>query len=262
MTARIIDGKALADEWLADIAEEVRALGASLGLAALCPEGDAALASFVRLKQRAAQSVGVQFSSYFVADEAQARQTLGYLAADDTIHGIFVELPLPAAWDAEALLHLIPAGKDVDALRPAGDAPVAPPAVTALRRLLDAEGIAVPGLRVAVIGQGKLVGEPIAKWLREHGAETDVIDVDTPSPAAVAAHADVLVCGAGKAGLVTGDWVNEGATVVDFGWQDGKGDADAASVAKKAGAFTPVPGGMGPLVVAAVLENLVELATH
>ena len=261
MTATIVDGKALARAWLDDIAAQVRVLSAPLHLAAVCAGGDEGLKKFVALKQKAAQSMGITFSSYFfdANDEVGARATLQYLAADDDVHGIFVELPLPNAWDTDALLAFIPSGKDVDALT--RDARVPAPAVRALEYLLDEYGIDTHGLDAAVVGSGKLVGAPIAAWLTSHGAAVDVVDVDTGNPSSVTSRVDLVVCGAGVPKLVDGRWIKEGTTVIDFGYSDGVGDVDGASVIKKAGLLTPVPGGMGPLVIVAVLENLLMLST-
>jgi methylenetetrahydrofolate dehydrogenase (NADP+)/methenyltetrahydrofolate cyclohydrolase len=262
--AVLIDGKALASEWLDGLAEQVRALNAPVGLAAVCVGDDPGLKAFVKLKQKAAESIGVTFSSYFLESQEEVREALGYAAADESIHGVFVELPLPGGWDRTSILSLIPPEKDVDALTPGALVP--PPAVRALERLLQAQGTEVRGMRVAVVGHGFLVGGPIARWLGEQGAMVSVIDIDTPEPERIAAQADLLIAGAGRPGLVTGAWVKEGAFVVDFGY--GKhgdrfvGDVAAESVQKKAGVLTPVPGGMGPLLIAAVLENLLELATR
>lgn len=257
----IIDGKKMADAWLNDIAVQVRALGEPLHLAAVCVGDDAGLKTFVALKQKAAQSVGIQFSSYFFEsnDEAGMRQTLQYLASDETVDGIFIELPLPPKWNTDSVLALIPPEKDADALTPHARVPA--PAVRALQYVLQAHGIRVPGTHAAVVGNGRLVGQPVAQWLREQGAEVSVVDIDTPQPATITASANLVVSGVGKSGLIRGDWIQEGATVIDFGYEHGKGDVDTDSVQKKVGLLTPVPGGMGPVVVAAVLENLVTLST-
>jgi methylenetetrahydrofolate dehydrogenase (NADP+) / methenyltetrahydrofolate cyclohydrolase len=261
MTATIIDGRALADAWLADISVQVKALGVPLHLAALCVGEDHGLRRFVKLKQKAAQSAGIELSSYFfnADDRAGVEQTIRFLSADESVQGIFAELPLPRGWDTDALVALIPPEKDVDALT--GKSSVLEPSVLALRRMLDACGIAVADRRVAVVGQGRLIGGPITLLLREQGATVDTIDIGTTEPASISSQADIVVSGVGKPGLVTADWIKEGALVVDFGFKDGKGDVDLESVKQKAGLLTPVPGGMGPLVIAAVLENLVTLAT-
>ncbi len=257
--ARIIDGRALASRWLADVAVQVAALNAPLTLAAVCVEDDAAARSFVRLKEKAAQKAGIQFSSYLfdARDRAGAGDVMKFLAADESVDGIFVELPLPADWDTDSFLAGIPAEKDVDALTEHARVPA--PAVRALQYVLEDERLDVRGLRVAVVGHGRLIGRPVAAWLRQQGADVDVIDIDTRQQAERCARADIIVSGVGKPGLVTQDWVKDDATVIDFGYADGKGDV-AIDVQEKAGALTPVPGGMGPLVIAAVMENLLTLA--
>lgn len=266
---KLVNGKELAEAWLNDIAVQVAALGVPLHLAAVCAcptngrvGDDAGLRKFVALKQKAAQSVGVQFSSYFfdVTDETGARQTLQYLAVDETVQGIFIELPLPKTWNTNELLALIPAEKDVDALTERSNVPE--PAVRALEQVLEEYGITTSGLSATVVGNGRLVGKPIATWLRSRGANVSFVDIDTPHPEAIASKTGLVATGVGKPGLVIEEWIQAGATVIDFGYAQGKGDVDIESVQKKAGLLTPVPGGMGPLVIAAVLENLVDLATR
>jgi methylenetetrahydrofolate dehydrogenase (NADP+)/methenyltetrahydrofolate cyclohydrolase len=262
MPATLIDGKGLADTILNNLKVQIDALGVPLHLAAVCVGGDAGLRSFVKLKQKAAQSVGIEFSSYFFdgLNSEEVRQTVQYLAADDGVHGIFIELPLPPGWDADALLALIPSEKDVDALT---KKPLVPePSVRALQYVFQEYGIEPKGMTVVVVGHGRLVGQPIAKWLLARGAIVNVVDEHTVDPDCYAHNASLVITGVGKPGLVTKDWVQEGATVIDFGYHDGKGDVDLESVQKKAGLLAPVPGGMGPLLIAAVLENLVTLATH
>jgi methylenetetrahydrofolate dehydrogenase (NADP+)/methenyltetrahydrofolate cyclohydrolase len=274
MTATILDGKAIADVVMTGLAEQIHALGEPLHLAAVCIGDDAGLRQFVKLKQKAAVSIGAEFSSYFfdANDQDGAIQTLRFLAGDDSVHGIFTELPLPTSWDADALLSLIPERKDVDVLSPhartkyyAGEGGIIPPSVLALQYVLRAHEISVRGTRVAVIGAGELVGKPIAHWLRSQGAMTDIVDIDTKHPEEITRTADIVIAAAGAPGLVTEEWIRDGAIVIDYGF--GKrgdayvGDVHYNSVHKKAGLLTPVPGGMGPLVVAAVLENLVTLST-
>lgn len=264
MTATLINGRAIADEVLAGLAIQVAALEEKIQLAAVCVGDDPGLRAFVRLKQKAAESIGVQFSTYFFdADqEDAAREALTYLATDDAVQGIFIELPLPPVCDTASLLALIPAEKDVDVL---ARGTLIPPAVGALRYLIDAQSIGIAGARVAMVGAGALVGGPVARWLQQQGALVDVIDVDTPEPSLLSRAAEIVIAATGVPGLVTGEWIKEGATVIDYGY--GKkggayvGDVDLVSVQKKAGLLTPVPGGMGPLVIAAVLENLLTLAS-
>lgn len=275
MTARLIDGKMVAGRVLDDVGQQVVALGAPVHLAAVCVGDDPSLRAFVKIKQKAAQSVGITFSSYLFTDAelADAHETLRFLARDESVHGIMVELPLPKNADRAAVLSLIPTGKDVDVISPDGErayyadaSPVLPPAVRALELVLSQYEVPVRHVRVGVIGQGMLVGKPITHWLERQGADVMAIDVTTEDPRSYIRDADVVVVGTGVPGLVTGGWIKEGATVIDYGYgtRDGLtvGDVDAASVLHTAGLLTPVPGGMGPIVVAAMLENLVTLATR
>lgn len=275
MKAEIIDGRAIADAVMTDLSAKFRVRAVPLHLAALCAGDDPGLRSFVRLKQKAAVSVGVEFSSYFfdAHDEDGAQQTLKYLADDEGVQGIFVELPLPTSWDSAALLSLLPTQKDVDVLSPTtqrmyyeNHSDILPPSVVALQYVFREHTISVRGTSVAVVGAGELVGKPIAHWLKQQGARVDIIDITTSNPSAATREADIVITGTGTPGLVTADWVREGATVIDYGF--GKvgdvyrGDVDFESVHKKAGLLTPVPGGMGPLVVVAVLENLISLTSR
>jgi methylenetetrahydrofolate dehydrogenase (NADP+)/methenyltetrahydrofolate cyclohydrolase len=274
MNATLIDGRAIADAVMAGLAEQLRALSVPLHCAAVCTGDNPGLRAFIKLKQKAAVSIGAQFSSYFfdTTDQQGALKTMQYLAGDETVDGIFVELPLPPSWDSASLLALIPAQKDVDVLSPKSvqafyenHSAVVPPSVLALQYVLNAHMLAVRSLRIAVVGAGELVGRPVAHWLRSQGAHVDVIDIDTVHPQEISRQAGMVITATGTPGLVTEDWIQEGATVIDYGF--GKkgaayfGDVDFETVHKKAGLLTPVPGGMGPLVVAAVLENLITLAT-
>lgn len=266
MTAVIVDGRGIADAILINLKAQLDALSEPLHAAAICIGDDAGIRGFVKVKQKAAQSVGVMFSTYFFDDpnKEEVADTMRYLAADDSVHGVFVELPLPQDWNRDEVLAQIPPEKDIDALT--SKAVVPAPAVRALQYLCTEHAIEVRGMRVAVVGHGFLVGAPITRWLREQGARVDVIDINTPEPERIAREGDLVITGVGKPGLVTADWIKEGAIVVDFGYakqgDNFVGDIDFESVKKKASLLTPVPGGMGPLVVAAVLENLLTLATR
>jgi methylenetetrahydrofolate dehydrogenase (NADP+)/methenyltetrahydrofolate cyclohydrolase len=275
MTARILNGRELADHVLADITQQVIALGAPVHCAAVCVGDDSGLRSFVKLKQKAAQSVGMTFSSYlFDATQArEARETLQFLADDESVHGIVVELPLPEGVHRDELLALIPVTKDADVISPDGEhayytdaSPILPPAVRALELVIGEYDIPIRNASAVVVGQGQLVGKPITHWLERQGADVMAIDVATENPTQYSRDADVVVVGTGVPGLITGDWIKDGAAVIDFGFSKREGayvgDVDAASVTPKAGLLTPVPGGVGPLVVAAMLENVLALATR
>jgi len=278
MSATLIDGRGISNAILKNLSEQITALGEPIHLAAVCIGSDPGLRSFIRLKQKAAQMVGMTFSSYFFdgENENEVRQTLAYLAADEHVHGIFVELPLPQSWETSTILSLIPLVKDVDVISPEGELAfydndaaliVMPPAVKALEYIVSEYGIDILRSRVAVVGQGKLVGLPVTHWLRKQGVAVTTVDINTQEPARVTAAADIIIAATGVPGLIADQWVREDAIVIDYGFgqnQNGAyvGDVDFDSVAQKAKLVTPVPGGMGPLVIAATLENTLALASH
>jgi methylenetetrahydrofolate dehydrogenase (NADP+)/methenyltetrahydrofolate cyclohydrolase len=187
------------------------------------------------------------------------------------VHGILVELPLPEGFDTQKILDAVAPAKDVDVLSTSmsdifykGAPVVLPPAVAALEMVLKYHNISVHDKKVAVFGYGTLIGKPVAHWLGRQKAQVSVIDSRTKNAAEISGQADIVITGVGKPGLITGDMVKEGAVVIDYGYgkKDGKmlGDVDFESVGPKAALITPVPGGMGPLVVVAVIENLAKLA--
>lgn len=270
-----IDGTTIANKVLGQVAEEIRNSGKEFHLAAIVVGDDSGLNKFVELKKKAAESIGIQFSAYkFDGDtekQGEVVATLKFLADDPSINGILIELPLPSGWDTQKILDLVPDAKDVDVLSSWAQkdfynntAKILPPAVGALKMVIDEHKISLKGKRVAVFGQGMLVGKPIAHWLTQQGVTVDPIDEFTKNSEEISQKADIIISGVGKPGLIGADMVKDDAVLIDYGF--GKkgskmfGDVDFESVSKKASLITPVPGGMGPLVIAAVLQNLVELS--
>lgn len=269
-----IDGTTIANKVIGQVAEEIRNSGKEFHLAAVVVGDDPGLNKFVELKKKAAESIGIQFSAYKFDGDAEKQEevvdTLSFLSNDPSVDGILVELPLPSGWDTQKILDLVSDAKDVDVLSSSAQkdfynnkAKILPPAVGALKIVIDEHKISLKGKRVAVFGQGVLVGKPIAHWLELQGANVDRIDENTPNPERYSLNADVIISGVGKPGLIGADMVKDEAILIDYGF--GKkgskmlGDVDFESVSKKANLITPVPGGMGPLVIAAVLKNLILL---
>lgn len=269
----VLDGISVAETLNQNTATQLAVLSVPVNLCAIVAGEDPMLMRFVKAKQRAAQRVGMQFSVYQfdAGQEADAGVTLDFLARDDEAQGIFVELPLPKGWETEDVLSRIPASKDVDVLTRAHEdlfyandsSALLPPAVGAFKALAEAYTIALPATRVAMVGMGRLVGKPLAHWLRTQGAVVEEITIDTPNPDQIIRSCGVVVAAAGVPGLVKADWLAPQAILVDYGFHVTDagvvGDVDPEAY-KNAGAYTPVPGGMGPLVVAAVLENTLALA--
>jgi len=270
-----IDGTNIANKVLGQIAEEIHNSGKEFHLAAIVVGDDPGLNKFVELKKKAAEGIGIQFSVYKFDGDAEKQEevvgTLKFLAGDPSVNGVLVELPLLSGWDTQKILDLVPDSKDVDVLSTSSqenfynnESKILPPAVGALKIVFDEHKISLRGKRVAVFGQGMLVGKPIAHWLEQQGAKVDRVDEFTKNSEEISAKADIIISGVGKPGLIKKEMVKDEAIVVDYGF--GKkgnkmlGDVNFEDVSKKASLITPVPGGMGPLVIAAVLQNLVELS--
>lgn len=259
----IIDGKKLAEEVLEEIKKESR--GRRLQLAAVLVGQDPMLKKFVELKKKAGESVGVKVDIYEFPEsitteelEREVEEVLKF----KSLSGVIVELPLPKHIDTQKVLNVIPRDKDVDVLSEesqksfySGDFSILPPAVEAVKIILEKYRIDPRNKKAAVFGQGLLVGKPVSFWLEKMGANVSKIDEFTENPADISKYCNVVISGVGKGGFITADMIKEDAVIIDFGK-----DADFESVSKKAGLITPHIGGVGPLVVAAVLKNLVLLS--
>ncbi len=275
---KILDGKQIAGEIRAELRARAEAFeskyGKKAGLAVLLIGDDPASAIYVRNKTRDCEEAGIRSFSYTLpadATQEEAEALIDELAADENVHGILVQLPLPAHLREDRLLAHIPYEKDVDGFSAynIGSLALGSPAAVActpkgVMRLLARYGISVSGKRAVVIGRSKIVGRPMAMLLLNADATVTVCHSKTKGLAEICREADILVAAVGKANFVTAEMVKEGAVVIDVGINrvDGKlcGDVDLASVKEKASFLTPVPGGIGPMTVAMLLENTLEAA--
>ena len=245
----IIDGKAIAEEVYAHLkASRPLTLGILVG------ESTPVIDSFVRIKERAAQRLGVKLVREELSGMVAAVRSLA--AKTD---GIIVQLPLPKEIDVEAVLTAIPPEKDVDGI---SSAPlVRPPVAGAIAEILSQTGTQVLDAQAAVVGSGRLVGKPAAELLKDLGAHVSIIHKGDTLEALK--NADIIILGAGEPGLVKPEHLKQGVILIDAGTSEvgGKvaGDADPAC-AEKASVFTPVPGGVGPIAVAMIFKNLFTLA--
>ena len=275
MAATIIDGKAVAARVRERVAREVRALDVKPGLATILVGDDPASAVYVRMKREDSAEVGIESFHH----EPGAAVTADQLAAlirslneDDRVHGILLQLPLPNHLDQDEFISLIEPRKDVDGLtatnagllmqgRPEAVAPCTPAGVM---ELLASERVELKGARAVVIGRSILVGKPLGQLLLAANATVTHCHSRTRDLAAVCREADVLVAAVGSARLVTAEMVRPGAAVIDVGTNrtdDGLvGDVDFEAVRERAGAITPVPGGVGPMTRAMLLVNTVKAA--
>jgi methylenetetrahydrofolate dehydrogenase (NADP+) / methenyltetrahydrofolate cyclohydrolase len=279
MTAQILDGRAVASAVHDEVAVRVaavKALGVNPGLATVLVGEDPASHVYVRNKRRTAEKVGIaSFHHELPASSSQAEveALLDELSADPAVDGILLQLPLPAPLDGEAaVLHIAPA-KDADGLHPLNlgnlvlDRPGPRPCTPAgALRILDHYGIGTEGVDVVVVGRSFLVGRPLAMMLgsKNRNATVTLAHSRTTALSVLCATADILVAAVGRPEMIKGDWVKPGATVIDVGinrTDDGLvGDVDFDEAVGVAGAITPVPGGVGPMTIAMLMENTVTAA--
>ena len=278
MTARVLDGAAMARDVLHGLKPRVEALGRRgirPGLATVLVGDSAASRVYVRNKLRACEEVGLHSELHELPNDTSEDAVLERVArlnASPKIHGIIVQLPLPRELDSQRILQSIDIGKDVDGFNWAnlgalvdGHRRLAPCTPLGVMTLLERSGVRLEGVEAVVIGRSSIVGKPVALMLITGGATVTVCNSKTDDLARHTRAADILVVAAGRPRLVTADMVKRGATVIDVGINrlpDGKlaGDVDYDAVKEVAGAITPVPGGVGRMTVATLVANTVQAA--
>ncbi len=289
MTARIIDGTAIADEIRAEIAEGAAKFTAQYGyppgLGAVLVGDDPASAQYVRMKRRACEKVGIASVAHILgADSSQAEveAVVRQLNDDPLVHGILVQLPMPPQIDEEAVLRLVSIDKDVDGFHPTnigllamkGREPMFTPATpTGCMVLLEKSGVNLSGANAVVIGRSNLVGMPVALMLIKANATVTLCHSRTKNIADIVRQANVVIAAIGKPGYVQADWLKPGAVVIDVGTNqiddptDKRGyrfvgDVDFDKAQEVAGAITRVPGGVGPMTITMLLQNTLKAAWH
>jgi len=287
MPAEIIDGKAIAAALRADIADGVKDLlakgGPKPGLATVLVGKNPASQVYVRMKRRACEEVGIEsFGFELDADASQqdVEALVATLNSDERIHGILVQLPLPAGLDEEAVLKAIDIEKDVDGFHPInigrlaqkGREPLFVPCTPAgCIHLLKQAGAELEGARAVVVGRSNIVGMPAALLLVKENATVTICHSRTKDLPALCREADVLIAAIGRPEMIRGDWIKPGAYVIDVGVnrvEDASrkrgyrlvGDVAFEEATDVAGAITPVPGGVGPMTIAGLLKNTLDSA--
>lgn len=273
VAATIIDGKAVAQGVRSAVKLEVerfqQATGVQPGLATVLVGEDPASAVYVANKQRACVEVGIQAFDYRLAattSQSELAVLIATLNADSAVSGILLQLPVPPPLDGQSLTELIDPDKDVDGLTPMsagrlllGAAGLRPCTPLGVMELLASQQVELQGCEAVIVGRSNLVGKPLAHLLLAAHATVTLCHSRTRDLAGVCARADVLIAAVGVPQLITADFVRPGAMVIDVGINrtpDGLvGDVDFDSVVARAGAITPVPGGVGPLTIAMLLRN-------
>lgn len=276
---KLIDGKETARQIRAELKESAAAFekehGKKVGLAVVMIGNDPASQVYVRNKIKACEEAGIRSFSHYLPDETtqkEAVELVRALVADEAVHGILVQLPLPKHLNAKEILAEIPPEKDADgfcaenvgrlAMNEDGTVACTPHGVM---ELLKRYGVALSGKNAVVVGRSNIVGRPMALLLLNADATVTVCHSKTRELGEICSRADILIAAVGKAKFITADMVKEGAVVIDVGMnRDEKGnlcgDVDFEHVKEKASLITPVPGGVGPMTIAMLLANTVMLA--
>jgi methylenetetrahydrofolate dehydrogenase (NADP+) / methenyltetrahydrofolate cyclohydrolase len=275
MTALIIDGKQLAQKLRADWklrADRLNALGIAPGLAVVTVGDNPASKIYVRNKIKACHEVGIRSEQHLLGVDSPPETVLGLidrLNADAGVHGILVQLPLPAQLAPSAVIERISPDKDVDGLHSrnlgsllSGHPRFVPCTPAGIMEMLKSTGLELRGKEAIVVGRSNIVGKPVALLLLQAGATVTVCHSQTRDLVDHTRRADVLVCAIGKPHAIGGEMIKLGAAVIDVGinrLSDGKlvGDVDYGAARERAGWITPVPGGVGPMTIAMLLGNAI-----
>jgi methylenetetrahydrofolate dehydrogenase (NADP+)/methenyltetrahydrofolate cyclohydrolase len=287
MTAKLIDGKAVAHTIHVRVKQESELLRAkhniAPGLATVLIGENPASKTYVGMKQKMCSELGmVSVGKTLAADvqQEEAMKVVNDLANDKTVHGILVQLPLPSHLDTEAILSAIPIEKDIDGFHPVNIGRLAmknrepmfvPCTPAGIIELIDSAGTKIEGARAVVLGRSNIVGLPAAMLLVHRNATVTICHSRTQNLAEMVHQADILVAAIGKAQFVKADWIKPGATIIDVGTnaipdatkKSGRrlvGDVDFDNAKDVAGAITPVPGGVGPMTIAMLMQNTLNAA--
>lgn len=268
----ILDGNKLSFKIIARLREEIRKKNLKLNLAVVLVGQSSVSNSYINKKREVAEKIGIKFSFYnFPAEILQSdlEKEIKKLADDKGVSGIVIQLPLPKHINSENVLNIVPSSKDPDMLSKKSfekfegqKSKIMPPVVSGIKNLLEEYKINISGKKVVVIGKGRLVGKPLSVWLKNIGADFEMLDKNTQNISFYTKNADVLVSGAGSIKIIKDDMIKKGVILIDAGTScegnEIKGDIDESAY-RKASFVAPVPGGVGPMTVVYLLENLVKL---
>jgi methylenetetrahydrofolate dehydrogenase (NADP+)/methenyltetrahydrofolate cyclohydrolase len=279
MSATVISGKAVSaavrERVKNDTAVFTAKTGITPGLAVIIVGEDPASQIYVRNKHKACAETGFKSFQHALpaeTSEAELLELIAKLNADDSVHGILVQLPLPKTISETAVINAINPEKDVDAFHPEnvghimiGDYNFLPGTPAGVMELLASENIDINGKHCVVIGRSNIVGKPMAMLMLHKNATVTICHSRTKNLPEITRQADILIAAVGREAFVTADMVKEGAVVIDVGINrnaDGKvrGDVDYEAVSAKAGYITPVPGGVGPMTIAMLMQNTLTAA--
>jgi len=275
--AKLLEGKPIAEKIKEEIKARVQALGFKPVLASVMVGENAGAASYAKSQAKTAESLGIEYQLHKLAPDTSEGALIDFiqkLNSDKSVNGMIVQMPLPPAIDYKKISRYILPEKDVEGMHPAnigkivfGKAKILPCTPAAVMELLKSTGIDLYGQEVVVVGHSEIVGKPLALLLLDKFATVSVCHIGTSKAGKLEEHvrrAEVLIVAVGKAGLIKGEWVKEGAIVIDVGInrvaEKIVGDVEFEAAEKRASWITPVPGGVGPLTVTMLMRNLAEAA--
>ncbi len=275
--AKLLEGKPLAEKIKEEIKQQVLSLKNKPVLASIMVGDNAGAESYVRSQKKTAESLGIEYQFQKLAQDVSENSLVEFiqkLNSDKAVNGIIIQMPLPAQIDYKRISQFISPEKDVEGMHPAnigkivfGKANILPCTPAAVMELLKEAGVGLYGKEVVIVGHSEIVGKPLALLLLEKFATVTVCHIGTSKAGKLEEHvmkAEVLIVAVGKAGLIKGEWIKEGAIVIDVGinrvGDKIVGDVEFETAEKRAAYITPVPGGVGPLTVTMLMRNVVEAA--
>jgi methylenetetrahydrofolate dehydrogenase (NADP+) / methenyltetrahydrofolate cyclohydrolase len=277
MPAKLLEGSPIAVKIKEQLKKEILDFDKGLVLASIQVGENSGSVSYIKAQTKAAEDLGIEYRPYKLGDattKVELTALITKLNSDRSVNGIIVQMPLPKQIDYKGVLSFIDPLKDIEGVNPENlgkiilaKSKILPPTVAAVMELLETAKVKLYGKEVVVVGASEIVGKPLSMLLLNKFATTTVCHIATFESGKLSSHvnrAEVLVVAVGKAGVIKGDWIKEGAVVIDVGINriNDKivGDVDFVTAASKASLITPVPGGVGPLTTAILMRNLVEAA--
>lgn len=277
MSAQLLEGKIIAAEIKEKLKQEIALLGKKPVLASIIVGENAGAESYCKSQAKTAEGLGIEYRlERLSADTTQSGLVdfIKKLNSDSSVNGIIIQMPLPKQIDYKSISSFVTPDKDIEGMHPQnlgkvlmGKARIAPCTASAALALIEATGVNLYGKEVVIVGHSEIVGKPLSLLLLEKFATTTVCHIGTSEAGKLVDHvknAEILVVAVGKAGLIKGEWIKNGAIVIDVGinrvGEKIVGDVEFDEAAKRAAYITPVPGGVGPLTVTMLMRNLVEAA--
>ncbi len=273
--AKLLEGRPIAEKIKEEIKQRIQLLGRAVVLASIQVGDNAAAEAYIKSQKKTAESLGIEYQFHKLGQDTREEAFIEFiekLNADKSVNGIIIQMPLPAQIDYKKISQFITPEKDVEGLHPVnigkivfGKAKILPCTAASVMELLNSTGVDLYGKEVVIVGHSEIVGKPLSLLLLDKFATVTVCHIGTSKAGKLEEHvrrAEILIVAVGKAGLIKGEWIKEGAIVIDVGinrvGDKIVGDVEFEAAEKKASYITPVPGGVGPLTVTMLMRNLIE----